>query len=185
MPKSSANPSPPLEAESSVKWRRALSAERVAHLIKHAFRGTSRALQRRLTGHDVSYGQWTLLRVLWQADGLTQKELSEAAGVTEPSTFSVVHAMEQLGYVKRLKVPGNNKQVRVFLTPKGAQLRDASVLAAEAVNRAALTGIAAEDVEITRRTLAAMIDNLARDELEGAGTSCEGNVRKQRARVMP
>lgn len=145
-------------------WRGALSAERMAHLIKHAFRGTSRALQRRLNEHAVSYSQWTLLRVLWQTDGLTQRQLSEQAGVTEPSTFTAVHAMEALGYVTRQKMPDNQKQVRVFLTGKGNALRDVIVSAAEEVNRMALAGIPAEDVATTRRTLIAMIQNLERDE---------------------
>jgi hypothetical protein len=31
---------------------------------------------------------WTFLRILWQSDGLTQRELSMRAGVTEPTTFT-------------------------------------------------------------------------------------------------
>ncbi len=81
------------------RWRDALSDERIAHLIKNAFRGTSSALQARLRKHSVRYGHWTLLRVLWQTDGLTQRELSEQAGVREPSTFAALQRMEQLGYV--------------------------------------------------------------------------------------
>jgi len=145
------------------RWRDALSDERIAHLIKNAFRGTSSALQARLRKHSVRYGHWTLLRVLWQTDGLTQRELSEQAGVREPSTFAALQRMEQLGYVTRRKRPGNNKQIRVHLTAKGAALRAVSVSAAEDVNRIALSGIAAEDVAATRRTLIAMIENLEGD----------------------
>ena len=53
-------------------------------IAARAFRGTSRALSVRLKEHDVSYSQWTLLRVLWQADGLTQRELSDEAGADQP-----------------------------------------------------------------------------------------------------
>lgn len=142
------------------RWRDALSDERMAHLVKTAFRGTSRALQRRLARHHVQYGQWTLLRVLWQADGLTQRELAEQAGVAESSAFVALGRMEQQGYVRRSKLPGNNKLVRVFLTPHGAALRASSIAAAEEVNRLALRGVTAEDMAATRRTLIAMIENL-------------------------
>ena len=162
------------------RWRDALSDERIAHLIKNAFRGTSRALQDRLREHSVQYSHWTLLRVLWQTDGLTQRQLSDQAGVTEPSTFTALQRMEQLGYITRQKMPDNNKEIRVFLTVKGAALRAHSVSAAEDVNRLALSGIAAEDVAATRRTLVAMIRNLEAQPVETALPKAE-KARPRRA----
>ena len=152
------------------RWREALSNERVAHLIKDAFRGTSRALQTRLRKHAVQYSHWTLLRVLWQTDGLTQRQLSEQAGVTEPSTFSAVQRMARLGYITRQKMPHNHKQIRVFLTPEGAALRTLIVSAAEDVNRIALAGVSPEDIAAMRRTLLAIIENLDQDALTASAS---------------
>ena len=160
---------PPLPPVGPVRWRDALSDERMAHLIKDAFRRTSRALQIRLAMHSVSYSHWTFLRILWQGDGLTQKQLSDQAGVTEPSTFAALRAMEQLGYISRHKAPNNNKQIRVFLTPQGAALRSVAVSAAEDVNRIAMTGVSPEDAAVTRRTLLAMIENLETDANASSG----------------
>jgi DNA-binding MarR family transcriptional regulator len=145
-------------------WREALPEERMAHLVKDTARGFSRSLQARLREHAVQYGHWTFLRILWQTDGLTQRQLSEQAGVAEPTTFSALKAMESLGYVARQKLPDNRKQVRIFLTTKGTSLRAALVPQAVDVNRIALAGIAPEDIAATRRTLLAMIENLAGDE---------------------
>src|SRR5215510_14122226 len=100
-------------------WREAVPNDRLAHLVKDATRALLRALQMRLTAHDVSLGHWTFLRILWEKDGLTQRELSDQAGVMEPTTFSAVNAMEKLGYVVRRQVPENRKKVFVYLTPKG------------------------------------------------------------------
>ena len=80
-------------------WREAVPDDRLAHLVKDATRALVRALQMRLGEHGVSFGHWTFLRILWESDGLTQRELSEQAGVMEPTTFSAVKAMERLGYV--------------------------------------------------------------------------------------
>ena len=143
--------------------REALSDERIAHLVKSAFRETSRALQERLAAHGVQYGHWTLLRVLWQTDGLTQRQLAEQAGVSEPSAFAALRQMEEQGCVTRQKVPGNQRQVRVFLTSKGNALRRPSVGAAEEVNRVALGGLSQEEVEAARRVLLAIVDNLQRE----------------------
>jgi DNA-binding MarR family transcriptional regulator len=147
----------------AVRWREAVSDERIAHLVKLAFRETSRALQERLARHGVQYGHWTLLRVLWQTDGITQRQLAEQARVAEPSAFTALRQMEEAGYVKRHRVPGNQRQVRVFLTAKGAALRGAIVGAAEEVNRIALAGIAPEDAAAARRVLVRIVENLGRE----------------------
>jgi MarR family transcriptional regulator, organic hydroperoxide resistance regulator len=86
-------------------WRDAIPNDRLAHLVKHAARGLARALQMRLTEHAVSYGHWTFLRILWESEGLTQRQLSDQAGVMEPTTFSALNAMEQRGYVTRRPNP--------------------------------------------------------------------------------
>ncbi|MEO7744556.1 MAG: MarR family transcriptional regulator [Usitatibacter sp.] len=154
---------PATRPDSPLRWRDALSDERIAHLVKSAFRETSGALQERLARHGVQYGHWTLLRVLWQTDGLTQRQLAKQAAVSEPSALAALRQMATMGFVTRQKVAGNQRQVRVFLTPKGLALRGATVGAAEEVNRLALQGLARADVEAARRVLIAIVGNLQGD----------------------
>jgi DNA-binding MarR family transcriptional regulator len=153
----------PARAEAPREPRELLHEERMAHLIKAAFRCTSASLQRRLKRHGVLYGHWTFLRILWNTDGVTQRQLSEQAGVTEPSTVNALQAMEKLGYLTRRKIDGNKKQIRVFLTAKGRSLRAGIVPCAQEVNQLSVAGIPAEDLAVTRRTLLTLIENLGRD----------------------
>jgi DNA-binding MarR family transcriptional regulator len=138
--------------------------ERFAHLVKLAARGVARALQMRLTEYSVSYGHWTFLRILWEEEGLTQRELSARAGVMEPTTFAALKAMARRGYVTRRRNPQSRKEMQVFLTPQGRALQAKLVPLAEEVNDVALRGVAAADTAATRRTLLALINNLAVDE---------------------
>jgi DNA-binding MarR family transcriptional regulator len=108
----------------------------------------------------VSFGHWTFLRILWARDGLTQRELSQQAGVAEPSTHAALKAMERLGYVKRLQLPGNRKTVYVHLTAKGRVLEPRLVPLAKAANRAAVRGLPASDVAAAKRVLIAVTQNL-------------------------
>jgi DNA-binding MarR family transcriptional regulator len=147
-------------------WREAVPNDRLAHLIKDATRGLVRALTARLALHKVSFGHWVFLRILWERDGMTQRELAAQAGLTEPTTLSALTAMERAGYVVRRKMPDNRKNVHVFLTPKGRALRAALVPLAEEVNRLAVAGIPVADVAVTRTTLLAMIENLAGEASE-------------------
>ena len=149
-------------------WLEAVPNDRLAHLVKDATRGLVRSLQMRLTEHAVSFGHWTFLRILWESDGLTQRELSERAGVVEPTTFAALKAMEKLGYITRQRMPGNKKKVHIHLTPAGAALKAKLVPLAEEVNAIAMAGVDPEHIAITRATLLAMIRNLADDEIEAA-----------------
>jgi MarR family transcriptional regulator, organic hydroperoxide resistance regulator len=144
-------------------WREAVPNDRLAHLVKDATRALVRALQMRLAEHAVSFGHWTYLRILWEGDGLTQRELSEQAGVTEPTTFSALKAMERLGYVRRRR-RRDRKQIDILLTAKGRRLRDHLVPLAQDVNSIAVRGVREADIAATRGVLLAIIENLARDE---------------------
>ena len=146
-------------------WRIDAPNDRLAHLVRDAGRACVRALQMRLAEHNVSFGHWTFLRILWQSDGLNQRDLSIQAGVMEPTTFAALKAMQKLGYVKRKQGPSNKKNVYVSLTAKGRALKKKLVPLAEDVNDVAITGIKPKDVLITRKTLLAVIENLVADEM--------------------
>ncbi len=149
-------------------WREAVPNDRTAHLIRDTERAFRRALQIRLASFGVPFGHWSFLRILWDADGLTQKELSERAGVMEPTTFAAMKAMEVLGYITRQQLPTNKKNVYVYLTPVGRALKKKLVPLAEAANEVSTQNIAPSEVATVRRVLLAMIENLAHDELSAA-----------------
>ncbi len=147
-------------------WREAVPDDRLSHLVKEANRALSRALQSRLDDHDISPGHWQFLRILWEHDGLTQRELSEQAGVMEPTTFSALKGMELAGYIERRQMPDNRKNVYVFLTARGRALKRKLVPLAEEVNRVAVEGIPPAEVALVRRALLVVLENLAHEEAE-------------------
>ena len=67
----------------------------------------------------------------------------------------------------------------MFLTPKGRLLKNKLVPRAEEVNQVAVRGVAATDIVATRRTLLAILENLARDEVE-----TENNLRVPSTREL-
>src|ERR1700682_6086189 len=150
-------------------WRDAVPNDRMAHLVKDATRALVRSLQTRLAKHEVSFGHWTFLRILWTSDGLTQRELSREAGVMEPTTFAALKAMEARGYVVRRQLAGNRRKVHIFLTAQGRALKRRLVPLAEDVNRVAVRGVAAADIDATRRTPLALLVDFSRDVLHSVG----------------
>ena len=147
-------------------WHESVPDDRLAHLVRDAGRAFNKRLQVRLQQHNVSFGHWTFLRILWTSDGLTQKELSDLAGVMEPTTFSAIQAMEALGYVVRKQKPENRKNMYVHLTPKGKALKKALVPLAVDVNHVAVHGVSQAELLTTRKVLLKVIENLAQEEAQ-------------------
>jgi len=164
-------------------WRDAVPDDRFAHLVKDATRALVRALQRRLARFGVPFGHWAFLRILWESDGLTQRELSREAGVMEPTTSGALKAMQSRGYIARRRLAGNRRKIHIFLTRKGRALQSKLVPLAEEVNRIAVRGVPARDVAATRRTLLAVLESLARDEAEAADDP-PNDARSRQARRM-
>jgi len=151
------------------KWREAVPNDRMAHVVKDLLRTIQRAMQIRLAAHAVSIGQWVFLRILWERDGVTQRELSELAGVSEPTTYSALLSMEKMGYITRKKLPGNMRNLSVCLTAKGRALKAVLIPLAEQVNAVAIAGLSAAEVQQFRQTMLRMIANLEADEQDDSG----------------
>jgi MarR family transcriptional regulator, organic hydroperoxide resistance regulator len=141
-------------------WREAVPNDRLAHLVKDATRALVRALQERLDLHGIAWGHWTFLRILWVHDGLTQRELSLEAGVMEPTTLTAVRAMQAAGLIERRQLPGNKKNVHIYLTAQGRALETVLVPLALDVNRLAVQGVSKADIDTTRKVLLSVIENL-------------------------
>jgi DNA-binding MarR family transcriptional regulator len=150
-------------------WHESVPDDRLAHLVRDAGRAFNKRLQVRLQKYNVSFGHWTFLRILWTSDGLTQKELSDLAGVMEPTTFSAIQAMEALGYVVRKQKPENRKNMYVHLTSKGKALKKALVPLAVDVNHVAVHGVSQAELLTTRKVLLKVIENLAQEEAQMDG----------------
>lgn len=142
--------------------------ERLARLVRLAARAFNRSLQIRLDTQGVTFGQWIFLRILWKEDGLSQRELSARAHLTEPTAHTALLRMEELGYIVRRNIDGNRRRQHAFLTERGWELRDQLEPLAIEANQIAVKGMTAEEHHILRRALATVIENLEEDEAEAA-----------------
>lgn len=133
----------------------------VGHQVRWAHRALQRELEERLRPFGISNGMWHFLRALWEEDGLSQRELSDRVGTSEPTTVSALHAMEKRGLA--LRVPNNEdrRKSNIFLTRPAKDLRDMLLREAREVNRTATAGIAAAEIQCLKATLAKIRENLA------------------------
>jgi DNA-binding MarR family transcriptional regulator len=141
-------------------WKNSVPDDRIAHLIKDATRALVRSLQKELKKYGVPFSQWSILRVLWTQDGLSQRELSSMAGIMESTAANVVRQMETKGYISRRHLGKNRRKRHVFLTLKGRKLKNKLVPLAEEVNKIARKNIGQEDIKLLHDCLLTMIENL-------------------------
>ena len=107
----------------------------VGYQVRLTHRSIQRLLQGRIEPYGVQLGMWYLLRVLWNEDGLTQRELSHRVEIMEPTTLQTIAAMERSGLIKRVRNAADRRKMNVFLTKKGRQLEGTLLpVAAEVVN---------------------------------------------------
>ena len=135
----------------------------VGYLVRQTHRAFTRALQARIAPHGVSIGMWYFLRVLWQEDGISQRELSQRVGMMEPTTASALNNMERKGFVRRLRNRADRRIVNVFLTERGRALRRELLPLAAAVNEVALRGVSADELGRLRALLAKLRAGLDAD----------------------
>lgn len=134
----------------------------LGYLTRINFRMLSRALEQLTLPHGVSAGQWRLLRVLWEQDGITQRELSDEAGLTEATTTLAVRSLVNAGLAKRVRCTEDKRKYYVMLTPRAKALKAKLVPKVAQVNEFAIEGIDPEEVAITRRVLAQTYANISR-----------------------
>jgi DNA-binding MarR family transcriptional regulator len=140
----------------------------VGYLVRQTHRAFTRALQARIAPHGVSIGMWYFLRVLWQEDGISQRELSQRVGMMEPTTASALNNMERKGFVRRQRNRADRRIVNVFLTERGRALRRELLPLAAAVNEAALRGVSADELGRLRALLGKLQAGLDADADAGA-----------------
>lgn len=117
----------------------------VGYQVRIAHRAFQRALQNSIEPHGITAGMWWFLRVLWEEDGLTQRQLSQRVGMMEATTVTALNNMERVGVIRRVRNAEDRRKMNVFLTARGRALRDELLPLAGEVNTVALRGLSKQE----------------------------------------
>jgi DNA-binding MarR family transcriptional regulator len=123
-------------------------------------RAFDRLLQQHLSKHNLANGFWYVLRVLWEAEGMSQRELADSVNLTESSTVIVLENMNKAGLVRRKKDPEDGRRQRVYLTAKAKRLKEKLLPLAFELNAIAAQEIDAADLATYLRVAHKMRANL-------------------------
>lgn len=124
------------------------------------------ALARRLqkyfreAGFDITVEQWSVLVHLWKEDGVNQRDLCNKTFRDKPSITRLLDNLEKLKMVTRVSSKEDRRIKYIFLTDEARAMRDKTMELANATLMDGLTGVSAEDVEVVRKVLTQVYENL-------------------------
>jgi DNA-binding MarR family transcriptional regulator len=114
-----------LSREYALKFGLTPRNESFAWRMREISKGFAHALDRVLSDHGVTYGEWRCLRVLWQNNNIPQRELAERLDLTSAAMVFSVNRLERDGLARRIPDPGDKRAVFIRLTPKARRLEQA------------------------------------------------------------
>lgn len=99
----------------------------------HAF---TRFYKPRLDALGITYPQYLVFMVLWEADGITVKALGDRLFLDSGTITPLIKRLEARGLLRRQRDDEDERQVRIFLTPEGRGLRAKALAVPLAVGEA-------------------------------------------------
>lgn len=134
----------------------------LGYLARYAHRAFVKALAQELEPHGILTAQWSVLRVLWDSEGLTQVELADRMRVEKASLTGVLDGMERRGLIVRARNAKDRRKINIALTAQGRCLKTKLLPYGGKINRKAARGMSEAETVQLRRLLAKLIQNLER-----------------------
>jgi DNA-binding MarR family transcriptional regulator len=147
---------------------RDLRRESLGYLTRYSHRALVKVLSQKLDRHRLLAAQWSVLRVLWRQEGLTQRltqrltqvELADAMRVEKASLTGLLNGMERAGLISRRRNPDDRRKINIRLTARGRRLEREVLPYAAEIDRQATRGLTAAETETLKALLARIITNL-------------------------
>lgn len=133
------------------------------HLINYLARLFARALYRRIGRHGVTRGQFPVLLMLWEQEGVTQTQLAERLAVEQPTMANTLKRMERDGLIVRVPDAEDRRQAHIHLTPRGRALEEVLTDSARETNAVALADLDPAERQQLLALARRVIQNLEQD----------------------
>jgi len=140
------------------------TTESIGLLLRTALFGLRSSYKATLARHEVPWSAWCYLRVLWDQDGISQRELTERVGVMQPNTVEALRGLERDGLVKVEPSMVDRRGTVVWLTAQCRSLMKRMVPEMrELVSKIVLKDLTPGEEAELRRLLNKVCANMWRD----------------------
>jgi DNA-binding MarR family transcriptional regulator len=115
--------------------------ETAAYLLSKATLVHKNALEKHVNSVGLHSGQVFVLMELWIADGQRQIDLAARLNLSPPTVNKILGGLLENDFVTRARYEDDARSTRIFLTPKGIDVREALEQAWEALEEQTLAGL--------------------------------------------
>ncbi|OPA80979.1 MarR family transcriptional regulator [Paenibacillus selenitireducens] len=109
---------------------------------------------------DITVDQWEILVILWEKEGITQKDLAERLYKDQTNIARMLFKLEKKGFVHRVTHETDRRSLRVYLTAKGRDIKEEILAPSIEAYKKTIEGLSEHEVETFRRILAVMYNNV-------------------------
>ncbi len=122
------------------------------------------ALQRFFKEHgfEITAEQWTIIRHLWEEDGLSQREIAEKTSKDKPNITRMVDALEHKRLVFRQPDPRDRRKYCIYLTKEGKQLQERLMPLAQDLRQRVIRNLTPAEIDLLKDTLNRIYQNISR-----------------------
>jgi DNA-binding MarR family transcriptional regulator len=114
-----------------------------------------------LEPHGLSIVMWRVLVTLSQMGPLRQIDVAEQTSIDVSTLSRLVTRLAQRGLVTRARSASSNREVTLRTTPKAERLMADLIPIARRLERTAMAGLSANELEVTKASLRRIHRNLA------------------------
>ena len=133
--------------------------ESIGFLVSVTNRKLQRLLEAKIAGSGVTSGTWHFMRVLWQADGMSQADLASRANTSAPTVNAALRKLQAAGLVVLTDHPHDGRRWNVHLTRKGRELEEKLLPRMRDLNKRLSSSLTPKDLSELRRMLQVLQDN--------------------------
>ncbi|NQX47675.1 MarR family transcriptional regulator [Paenibacillus tritici] len=109
---------------------------------------------------DITVDQWEILIVLWEKEGITQKELAERLYKDQTNVARMLFKLEKKEFIYRVVHEADRRSLRVYLTPKGREIKEEILAPSMDAYNKTIQGLSQEEVDTFRRVLTVIYNNV-------------------------
>ncbi|TMU84598.1 MarR family transcriptional regulator [Bacillus sp. BHET2] len=137
--------------------------ESIGLYASHTVKNIIRFLTLQMKDFDVTPEQWTVLRRLAEQDGISQKQLALKSEKDQPTLTRILDILERKELISKQTNKEDRRSFLIFITEKGLSVNDELSPFIEGLYEdRILKGISEEDLEVYKRVLSQINENMTR-----------------------
>ena len=118
---------------------------------------------KQLKPYEVTPEQWSIISYMDIDKAMTQKELAEAIDRDQTTVVRMIHSLERKGMVRRIVNDQDKRSHHLYLSPKGAEVKQKLLLTVKDAHNYVTRGIEPEELD----QLKAILEKLYMNVREG------------------